>query len=40
MTYFQELMDLKKKQMYLGENDKGTMDLMGNFQALNVQILD
>lgn len=29
MAYFRELMDLKKKQMYLGESDKGTMDLLG-----------
>ncbi|KAG0652326.1 Cytochrome P450 [Hyphodiscus hymeniophilus] len=26
--YFNELLELKKKQLYLGESDKGTMDLM------------
>ncbi|KAE8441431.1 hypothetical protein EG329_004957 [Mollisiaceae sp. DMI_Dod_QoI] len=29
MTYFHELLDIRKKQMYLGESDKGTMDLLG-----------
>ncbi|KUJ12797.1 cytochrome P450 monooxygenase-like protein [Mollisia scopiformis] len=29
MAYFHELLDIKKKQMYLGESDKGTMDLLG-----------
>ena len=24
-------MEIKKKQMYLGESDKGTMDLMGAY---------
>lgn len=28
-TYFEELLALKKKQIYLGESEKGTMDLMG-----------
>jgi hypothetical protein len=27
--YFEELFDLKKKQIDLGESEKGTMDLMG-----------
>lgn len=27
--YFEELVDIKKKQMYLGEADQGTMDLLG-----------
>ncbi len=30
MTYFHELLDIKKKQMYLGESDKAAMDLLGN----------
>lgn len=29
MTYFGELLDIKKKQMNLGESEKGTMDLLG-----------
>lgn len=28
-TYFHELLDVKKKQMYLGESDKSSMDLLG-----------
>jgi cytochrome P450 len=32
--YFEELFDLKKKQIELGESEKGTMDLMGNFRPL------
>ena len=33
--YFEELFDLKKKQIDLGESEKGTMDLMGkSFEAL------
>ncbi len=31
--YFEELFDLKKKQIELGESEKGTMDLMGNFKT-------
>jgi len=27
--YFEELFDLKKKQIDLGESEEGTMDLMG-----------
>jgi hypothetical protein len=27
--YFEELFDLKKKQIQLGESETGTMDLMG-----------
>jgi hypothetical protein len=27
--YFEELFDLKKKQIDMGESEKGTMDLMG-----------
>jgi hypothetical protein len=27
--YFNELLELKKRQLYLGESEKGTMDLMG-----------
>jgi hypothetical protein len=27
--YFEELFDLKKKQIDLGETEQGTMDLMG-----------
>ncbi|TVY55447.1 Cytochrome P450 3A13, partial [Lachnellula suecica] len=28
LNYFNELLELRKKELYLGENDKGTMDLM------------
>jgi hypothetical protein len=31
--YFEDLFDLKKKQIELGESEKGTMDLMGNFKT-------
>jgi len=27
--YFNEVLEFKKKQLYLGESEKGTMDLMG-----------
>ena len=36
LTYFRELVEIKKKQMYLGESDKGTMDLMGTCSYLTV----
>jgi hypothetical protein len=32
--YFEELFDLKKKQIQLGESEKGTMDLMGTLLPL------
>lgn len=28
-SYFEELLELKKKEIALGETEKGTMDLMG-----------
>jgi hypothetical protein len=28
-SWFEEILETKKKQMYLGESGKGTMDLLG-----------
>jgi hypothetical protein len=32
--YFNELLELRKKELYLGESGKGTMDLLGTFKSL------
>lgn len=37
-NYFSELLELRKKQMYQGENEKGTMDLLGWFRSLEIGI--
>lgn len=37
--YFEELFDLKKKQIDLGESEKGTMDLMGRFLEALTSVL-
>jgi hypothetical protein len=34
--YFEELFDLKKKQIDLGESEKGTMDLMGTGSPISL----
>jgi hypothetical protein len=36
--YFEELFDLKKKQIDLGESEKGTMDLMGRLLEILVPV--
>jgi len=28
-NYFNELLELRKKELYIGETEKGTMDLLG-----------
>jgi len=33
LAYFEELLELKRKQIALGETEKGTMDLMGGHSS-------
>ncbi len=34
MSYFEELLAIKKRQILMGEHDKGTMDLLGRFSSI------
>jgi hypothetical protein len=36
--YFNELLELRKKELYLGESEKGTMDLLGRLKPPYIYI--